>query len=327
MKQTNWYIHPVFVFVLSTMALAISLFLYIYWYVGISARLEEVIQSYHLDPSRFFEAKTWVVILVLSILVGVILVGILTIFIYNLKTLQLYQLQHSFINNFTHELKTPVTSLKIYLETFLKHELSREDQCRYTHFMLQDTERLAMNINSILNLARIESNVYDGEFTSVDIDETIRRFLSINDHIFRDCEIRLENRTGGTPMCPVIVPLFEMMLMNILTNAAKYNRSGRPRVTIVLDRDGSKLFVHFLDNGIGIAKGETMKIFRKFYQGSRRENGPVGGSGIGLYLVAQIARLHSGRIVAESEGEGKGSRFTLSLPCKTPAGEGERISS
>jgi two-component system phosphate regulon sensor histidine kinase PhoR len=321
MKQTNWYIHPVFIFTLSTMALVISLFLYIYWYVGISARLEAVIQNYHLDPGQFFEAKTWVVILVLSLLVGVILAGILTIFIFNLKTLQLYRLQHSFINNFTHELKTPVTSLKIFLETFLKHELPREEQCRYIGFMLQDTERLSVNINSILNVARIESKVYDGEFTPVDLVEFIRRFLANNRHIFRDCEIRLENRAEGPLLYPLNGPFFEMLLMNILTNAVKYNTSVSPRVDIILDRDRSRLLIHFRDNGIGIAKEETKKIFRKFYQGSRRDNVPVGGSGIGLYLVQQIARLHSGRIVAESEGEGRGSQFTLTLPYKAPSGD------
>ena len=164
MKQAKWFIHPIFVFVLSTAALAISLFLYIYWYIGVSAALKSVIARYRLDANQFFEAQTWVVILILSLLVGVILAGILIIFIYNLKTLQLYRLQHTFINNFTHELKTPVTSLKLYLETFAKHELPREEQLRYIGFMLQDAERLSGNINSILNLARIESRLYEGEF-------------------------------------------------------------------------------------------------------------------------------------------------------------------
>ena len=128
MKQAKWFIHPVFIFVLSTIALAISLFLYIYWYISVSENLNSVIRRYQLDANQFFEAQTWVVILSLSLLVGVILAGILIIFIYNLKTLQLYRLQHTFINNFTHELKTPVTSLKLYHETFTKHDLPREEQ-------------------------------------------------------------------------------------------------------------------------------------------------------------------------------------------------------
>jgi two-component system phosphate regulon sensor histidine kinase PhoR len=316
MKRAKWFIHPILIFILSTCALAISLFLYIYWYVGVSEKLNSVIQYYQLDASQFFEAKTWVVILSLSILIGAILVGILIIFIYHLKTLQLYLLQHNFINNFTHELKTPVTSLKLYLETFAQYELPREEQLKYIGFMLQDVERLSGNINSILNLARIESRVYEEGAIQEDLVETIRRFIAENGHIFRDCDIHLENPSGGPLFYPVIVPLFEILLMNILTNAVKYNASGNPRIDISFEMQNLSLLVRFRDNGIGIARDEKKKIFRKFYQGQRRENTPVGGSGIGLYLVQQIARLHHGKVLADSEGEGKGSLFTLILPRK-----------
>lgn len=318
MKQARWFIHPIFVFVLSTAALAISLFLYIYWYIGVSENLKAVVQRYQLDPGQFFEARTWVVILIMSLLVGVILAGILIIFIYNLKTLQLYRLQQTFINNFTHELKTPVTSLKLYLETFARHRLSREEQLKYIGFMLQDVERLSDNISSILNLARIESRVYEGEFTPVDLAETIRRFIADNLHIFRDCDIRVEDAPGGSLYYPVIVTLFEMLLMNILTNAVKYNASGRPRIDISFERRKNSLLLRVRDNGIGIAEEEKTMIFRKFYRSRHKEGVPAGGSGIGLYLVQQIARLHRGRMTANSEGEGKGSVFTLTLPYKIP---------
>jgi two-component system, OmpR family, phosphate regulon sensor histidine kinase PhoR len=320
MKQAKWFIHPITVFVLSTLALAISLFLYIYWYVQVSAGLKSVIDYYRLDASQFFEAQTWVVILILSLLVGVILTGILIIFIYNLKTLQLYRLQHTFINNFTHELKTPVTSLKLYLETFAKHELPREEQLKYIGFMLQDAERLSENINSILNLARIESRVYKGNFTPVDLMETIRRFIAGNTHLFRNCKISVENPSNETTIYPIIVPLFEMLLMNILTNAMKYNVTGKPSVDISFEPGEHALLIRFRDNGIGILKEDRKRIFRKFYRGHSDDLATIGGSGIGLYLVQQIARLHHGKVVAESEGLGKGSVLTLILPKKTPKG-------
>lgn len=314
MKQTKWFIHPVFIFVLSTVALAISLFLYIYWYIGVSAGLKSLVTRYRLDANQFFEPQTWVVILILSLLVGLILVGILIIFIYNLKTQQLYRLQHTFINNFTHELKTPVTSLKLYLETFVKHDLSREEQLKYLGFMLKDAERLSVNINSILNLARLESGLYKGTPSPVDLADTIRQFITHNHHLFADCDIHVESVAGGPVVYPVILPLFEMLLINILTNAVKYNASGHPRVDIVLQRQGHFLLIHFRDNGIGILPSERKTIFKKFYQGRRDERVPSGGSGIGLYLVQQIARLHHGRVTADSEGPGKGSTFTLTLP-------------
>jgi two-component system phosphate regulon sensor histidine kinase PhoR len=302
MRKTRLFIHPIFIFILSTVTLAASLFLYIYWYIGVSAELDAIIRRYRLDPNQFFEAKTWVVILVLSLLVGVILVGIVIILIYDLKTVRLYGLQQSFINNFTHELKTPVTSLKLFLETFAKHDMPRKDQERYFGFMLQDIERLSGNINSILNLAKIESKVYEGHFVMIDIVD--------------NCKIRLHHPRDEKTICPVIVPLFEMLLMNILTNAIKYNASERPTIDITLEKGKRALLICFQDNGIGIAKGDKKKIFKKFYQGSLRdERIHTGGSGIGLYLASQIARLHGGKIIAESEGPGKGAVFSLTLPC------------
>jgi two-component system, OmpR family, phosphate regulon sensor histidine kinase PhoR len=318
MKETKWFLHPVTVFILSTVALAISLFLYIYWYVRVSAGLNSVIDYYRLDASQFFEAQTWVVILILSLLVGVILAGILIIFMYNVKTLQLYRLQHTFINNFTHELKTPVTSLKLYLETFAKHKLPREEQLKYIGFMLQDAERLSGNINSILSLTRIESKVYEGKATPVDLMKTIQQFTTGNIHLFRNCDIHMENPANETTIYPVIVPLFEMLLMNILTNAMKYNVSGKPRVDISFEQGEHELVIRFRDNGIGMLKEEQKRIFRKFYRGHSNDLVAVGGSGIGLYLVQQIARLHHGKVVADSEGPGKGSVLTLSLPKEAP---------
>jgi len=317
MKQARWFIHPILIFTLSTIALAGSLFLYIYWYVNVSKSLQSIISRYQLDPNQFFEARTWVVILVLSLLVSLILIGILIIFNYNLKSVQLYRLQHTFINNFTHELKTPVTSIKIFLETFARHDIPRGEQLKYIGFMLQDVERLSNNINSILNIARMESKVYEGEYTPVDIVEMIREFLAANAHVFSESEIKIENASGKTYVTKINIPLFEILLMNILTNAIKYNNSDRPRIDISFSAEEKNLLVRFRDNGIGIEKNERKKIFRKFYQGARRgDHVPVGGSGIGLYVVQQIARLHRGKITADSAGPDRGSVFNLSLPLK-----------
>jgi signal transduction histidine kinase len=327
MKQAKWFFHPIFVFVLSTVALVCSLFLYIYWYVGISAGLKLLAHRYQLDPNQFIEASPWVVILVLSLLVGVILAGILIIFIYHLKTLQLYRLQQNFINNFTHELKTPVTSLKLYLETFTKYEIPRDEQLKYISFMLQDAERLSNNINSILNLARIESKVYEGEFTNIDLVELVRGFLTSNHHIFRECDICVEKPPGKAFYQPVIISLIEMLLMNILTNAKKYNNSSRPGIRITFEEAVDSMLIRFKDNGIGIEKGERKKIFKKFYQSRNHdEHTAVGGSGIGLYLAQHIAKLHHGKITADSDGVGKGSVFTLVLPLKPKRKNHERSS-
>jgi signal transduction histidine kinase len=105
-----------------------------------------------------------------------------------------------------------------------------------------------------------------------------------------------------------------MLLMNLLTNAMKYNISGKPRIDIIFEKEKKYLLIRFADNGIGLKKGENKKIFKIFYQRRHHESIPLGGSGIGLYLVHQIAQLHHGKIDVVSAGENKGAVFTLRLP-------------
>ncbi len=312
MDRSRWFFHPVFVFIFSIVALCTSLALYIYWYMEVSSGLEKVVSKFNLDSSQVLASQTWVVILVLSLLVGIILMGIFTIFVYNQKTLQLYRLQHNFINNFTHELKTPVTSLKLYLETFMKYELSRDDQLKYIQFMLQDAGRLSDNINSILNLARIESKSYTGEFVKSDIVQVVEQFYNTNSHLFQNCAVNIHSASCSF-VYNINIPLFEMLIMNLLTNAIKYNKSENFRVDITFEKKKKLFYIRFKDNGIGLNKSELKKIFRKFYQIGRSDNMTAKGSGIGLYLVQNIARIHKGKVIAESEGIRKGSVFTLIL--------------
>jgi len=186
--------------------------------------------------------------------------------VYSQKMTRLNRLQHEFIKNFTHELKTAVTSLKLYLETFLKHDLPREERIKYIGYMLQDVERLADNISRILNLARIETKTYGGKFATAELVETLRQFHQYNLHLFGNCDIRIHNPSGQPFICPINQALFEILVMNILNNGIKYNDSERPRIDIHFLLQKNKLHIRFEDNGIGIEKGEMKKIFRKFYQ-------------------------------------------------------------
>ncbi|AOY59496.1 MULTISPECIES: sensor histidine kinase [Desulfococcus] len=314
MKHTRWFYHPLFVFIFSILALVLSLFLSIYWYTKASKNLETIARKFNIDPQQVLKSETWMVILVLSILVGIILIGIFAIFVYSQKTVQLYRLQHNFINSFTHELKTPVTSLKLFLETFLKHDIPRTDQITYIRYMLQDVGRLSDNISRILNLARIESKSYAGAFVDSDMVQLVKDFITENHHLFEGCQIEIHDPDDAPFTYTVNVPLFEMFLINIFTNAIKYNTSRTPRIDIVFERQKQRLAVHFRDNGIGIPKTEIKRIFKKFYQVGRSDDMTAKGSGLGLYLVQNIARLHKGRVIASSDGPGEGAVFTLLLP-------------
>ncbi len=316
MSQSKWFLHPILIFISSIVAVALSLILYIYWYVEVSTGLKRVLERANLDPDQVLASQTWMVILVLSILVGIILMGMFIIFVYNQKTFQLYRLQRNFISNFTHELKTPVTSLKLYLETFRKYELNREDRLRYIEYMVQDADRLTHNINRILDLAKIESKTYGGKFVKQDLVQEVVRFYEKNRHLFDGCEIRIHNPSDRSFSYPINPTLFEILLMNLFTNAIKYNESEVPRLDITFEPKGRGLHIHFEDNGIGLPKSEFRKVFKKFYQIGRSEDMSAKGTGLGLYLVESIARHHKGRMIVESGDGGKGSVFSLILPLK-----------
>jgi two-component system phosphate regulon sensor histidine kinase PhoR len=314
MDRSRWFFHPILIFVVSLLALGTSLILYIYWYIEVSDGLKTVVHKFNLDTHKVLTAQTWVVILVLSILVGLILLGLFTIFVYSQKMVQLYRLQRNFINNFTHELKTPVASLSLYLETFKKYDLARSDQHKYIDYMLVDVKRLSDNISRILNLAKIEGRSFTGEFVWLDPMALIERFLDKQRHMFAQCDVHLAKYPEETYFCRIKPDLFEILLMNLMTNAVKYNNAERPAVQINAQPGRNRLRIVFQDNGVGFDKQERKKIFKKFYQIGQSDDMTAKGSGIGLYLAQSIAKSHGGRISAFSPGPGQGAVFTLSLP-------------
>lgn len=324
LNPSRWYLHPVFIFACSIFALATFLVLTVSLYMEITSALEVIILKFHIDPKMIFPSKTGMTIMVLSLLITVVLAGILLAFIYYQKTVDLFRLQHNFIYNFTHELKTPVTSLRIYLETFIRHPLEPEAIRRYSENMLEDINRLTDNINRILNLARIESQNFGTDVVRESLVERVENFCNKNASLFRDCHIRIINEARGKFEFPVNLFLFEMLLMNILSNAVKYNESEHPSLDIVFKSHLQKMTIDFIDNGIGVDKNEARKIFRKFYQSARENRRQVTGSGLGLYLVSAIAAIHGWRVSVSSEGKGRGAKFTITIPRANIAHIGEK---
>ncbi len=314
LNPSKWYLHPVFIFACSIFALATFLVMTISWYMEITSALEVIILKFHIDPKLIFPSKTGMTILVLTALIAVVLIGILLAFIYYQKTVNLFRLQHNFIYNFTHELKTPVTSLRIYLETFIKHELKPHEIKKYSENMLEDINRLTENINSILDLARIESQNFGSEITRDSLVNLVDDFCNKNSSLFRGLNIEIDNQSNNEMVYPVNLFLFEMLLMNIISNAIKYNESSNPKLVIRFKNFIQKVTIEFIDNGIGVDRKEVKKIFRKFYQSDRYKANDTSGSGLGLYLVSSISVIHGWKAFAASNGKGKGATFTVSIP-------------
>ncbi|MBC7712649.1 MAG: HAMP domain-containing histidine kinase [Rhizobacter sp.] len=306
MIKSRWFYHPLFVFIFSLVALATSLFLYIRSYLRVNEALQDVVLKYNLNAKQIFQGETWVLILTLSLLVTVIIAGLLIIYIYYQKMIQLYRLQQNFINGFTHELKTPIASLQLFLETFSRHELERLEQLRYLDYMKRDTKRLSDNVNRILQLGRLEDRDVKAEFKDEDIVSIISQFIKNTPHLFDEGRVVFETELESY-FLQVDFALFEMLLMNLVTNAFIYNKSREKLVRIRLAIVKKNLVLEVRDNGVGLDKHELKKVFKKFYQVGKSTK----GSGLGLYIVQSIAKLHRGEISAESAGPGNGTTFRI----------------
>jgi signal transduction histidine kinase len=204
--------------------------------------------------------------------------------------------------------------LSLYLETFKKYELPRDEQLKYIEYMLADVQRLTGNITRILNLARLENKKYKTEFSGLDPAAVIQSFLKKNAHLFTGSRIQFNNDLEQGVRLKINPSLFEILIMNLMTNAIKYNTSAAPSINIRTTQIPGKVQILVQDNGIGFIASEKKKIFKKFYQVGSSDNMSAKGSGLGLYLVQSIAKIHRGSISATSTGPGKGATFKLTLP-------------
>ena len=207
-----------------------------------------------------------------------------------------------------------MASIRLYLETFQKHDLGRDHQLKYIDYMLADVTRLSDNISRILNLARIESRRFEDDFSWGDPLEVLDNFVQKNRHLFVDCRIRIVERPDRKLYCHINRTLLEILLMNLITNAIKYRSSQPPEITIKGQIRSNRLQMSFIDNGMGFDRNEKNKIFKKFYQIGRSDDMSAKGSGIGLYMAQNIAKIHKGKLSANSLGPQKGAVFTLTLP-------------
>ncbi len=307
--KSNWLLRPVTIFVFSLLALGTSLYLYITSYLRVNDAFAMFVRKHNLDARQLLDSHTWVTILILSILVGSIILGFSLVFVYYQKLIQLYRMQQNFISGFTHELKTPIASIRLFLDTFSRHDLPREEALKYIQFMKKDTDRLATNVDQILNLAKIEEKKYEPNFTTVDLNQYLEELVEKihSPESGRNISFKPLKHSVKIEIDP---PLFEMMLMNLVNNAFVYNNGDNKTLEIHLVHKSSNIFLSFTDNGMGIESNEFKKIFKKFYQVGKTSK----GSGLGLYLVSVVAKLHRGSIEASSPGLGAGSTFQLTIP-------------
>lgn len=309
MRIKNWWIfHPITIFTGTLISIGSALFIFILKYLEVSNSFANFVKKYRIEPGQFQETNTWVIVLLLSLLVSATLFGVAIIFIYYQKLIGLYRFQQNFINGFTHELKTPIASLRLYIDTFLKYELSASEKKKYLEYMQQDTERLTLNVNQILHLGRIEDRKMKINLSEYEMQKYLSDFLSKHPHYFDNIELKLISSKEFKYFSSVDPELFEMVIMNLVTNAINHSNLEKGKLEISFAQVGELLEISFKDNGQGIPVNEQKNVFKKMYQIGKSSK----GSGIGLYLSSSIMKLHKGNLSLRSAS--KGAEFIISLP-------------
>jgi two-component system sensor histidine kinase SenX3 len=230
--------------------------------------------------------------------------------------------QHdSFINAVTHELKTPVASIRLYLQTLQTRDLDEEKRREFYRIMLEDSDRLLQTIEQVLRAGSSGSRWRRIARTRVDLAEITRECVELARTRFHlaDEALAYEQYVRQPPIVLGDPDELKAAIWNLIDNAIKYS-SGQVQVHVSVDeRDDQRVAVRVTDQGVGISPVELKRIFRRFYRIPAAVAMRAKGSGLGLFIVRSVAKKHGGRAFAESEGQGRGSTFTLLLPKATGA--------
>jgi signal transduction histidine kinase len=233
--------------------------------------------------------------------------------------MELAQTRAQFVASVSHELKTPLTAIRMYAETLeMGRSLDANAQKEYLETISNECDRLSRLADNVLLFSKLEQgkNVY--RFRSTSLADVVRRAAQalaypLSQYGF---ELRMDIDEGLPPV-NADPDAIEQAVLNLLTNAMKYS-AGTKEIELALGRRGIETVIRVTDHGHGIAAENLGKIFEKYYRAPTPENQSIPGTGLGLTVVAQIAKAHGGRVEVEST-PGKGSTFRMKLPIGSEA--------
>ncbi len=257
-----------------------------------------------------------VVPLVLGVIFfGFLIAGVVLNTIFLVREIRRNEQQDSFLNAVTHELKTPIASIRLYLETLQHRPVEDAKREEFYRIMLEDTDRLLGTVEQVLRAGEARHGDGRRNWQEVDFSLLARDVVDlarIRHHLTPE-SLRFGVEPKGEIFLRGNPEELRTATANLLDNAVKYSGDTKNIVVDVITPDLDTVLLRVRDQGIGIPRAELKRIFKRFYRAPAAVE-QVKGTGLGLFIVRSIARRHGGDVLAESEGEGRGSAFTLRLP-------------
>jgi two-component system sensor histidine kinase SenX3 len=247
---------------------------------------------------------------------ALIITGLILNTIFLVREIRRNEQHDAFLNAVTHELKTPIASIKLYLETLKKHDVDEAKRREFYDVMLADNARLLGTVEQVLQASQVREKQRLEAKTDIDLNAVVEESVYVTNsrYYLDEGVIRL-----SVPSEPVIVngvrEELQTAIANLIDNAIKYSPDG-PKISIKLRKSGKTAELYIKDNGRGLAGGELKRIFTRFYRVANTADQPIKGTGLGLWIVSSIISKHGGDVSAESRGIGRGSTFVMRLPCK-----------
>src|ERR1700690_3955148 len=244
---------------------------------------------------------------------ALIIAGMVVNTIFLVRELRRSEQHDSFINAVPHELKTPVASIRLYLQTLQTREVDEAKRKEFYRTMLADSDRLLATIEQVLRAGRVGLPSRSLNFAPFDLPGVVESCVALARTLHHISPEALAYRPGAPVKVLGDVDEVRAAVGNLIENAVKYSRDD-PRVLVETTAAGGLPSGRVSDQGAGIPKSDLRRIFRRFHRVPGPLTAAVRGTGLGLYIVRSVAKRHGGRAWAESEGPGRGSTFVLELP-------------
>lgn len=249
---------------------------------------------------------------------ALIIAGMVVNTIFLVRELRRSEQHDSFINAVTHELKTPVASIRLHLETLQRRALPETQKQEFYQLMLSDTDRLTETVEQVLRAGRAGDKKAGREKVEVDFRQLVRECMEATRkrHHLQPEALRYEEASSDGNGLRVRGSAEDLRtaVSNVLDNAIKYSGENVDVRVRLETPDEKHIVLRVRDRGVGIAADDVKRIFRRFYRVTHRSLAHVKGTGLGLFIVKAIAKKHGGKVFAESEGEGQGTTIVLELP-------------